>query len=193
MNQALAIAAALLGIASSLPPVPGAPTHFQADTRRGAERLLSPINPRPKSALPSTTPSKLSVTQSQVMGPSVTLAWDASTGTNVAGYNIYIGGASGTYTNTLDAGTNLMLTVYGLSAGQTYFFAATAYDDESPPLESDFSNEISYTMPTPPVIELQILASGDLQSGWAPIGSPIWLTNPPSPIFFKVGITQQGR
>ena len=42
----------------------------------------------------------------------VTLAWDASSpATNVAGYNVYVGGASRTYTNILNAGTNLTKTV----------------------------------------------------------------------------------
>ena len=34
--------------------------------------------------------------------------------------------------------------------GTTYFFAVTAYDTNG--LESDFSTEISYTIPEPPVI-----------------------------------------
>ena len=77
---------------------------------------------------------------------SVTLAWDASTGTNVAGYHIWYGGVSGSYTNSVDAGTDLMVSVSGLAPGGTYYFAATAYDGTGD--ESDFSNEISYTVPT---------------------------------------------
>lgn len=43
----------------------------------------------------------------------VTLAWDASSGTNViTNYAIYIGGLSRTYTNRVNAGTNLTKTVY---------------------------------------------------------------------------------
>jgi hypothetical protein len=75
---------------------------------------------------------------------SVTLAWDASTSTNVSGYHIYFGGASGAYTNMLDAGTNLVLAISGLATNSTYFFAATAYNAEA---ESDFSAEISWTSP----------------------------------------------
>jgi hypothetical protein len=78
---------------------------------------------------------------------SVVLAWDPSDGTNViAGYRIYRGGASGTYTNTIDVGNVTTATVSGLTEGATYYFAATAYDTSA--LESDFSNEISYRVPT---------------------------------------------
>ncbi len=79
----------------------------------------------------------------------VTLAWDPSPGTNVAGYHIYYGSASGSYTNTVDAGACLTITVTNLGLCTTYFFAATAYDSNG--LESDFSNEISYSVPCRPV------------------------------------------
>src|ERR1017187_7582186 len=81
----------------------------------------------------------------------VQLAWDASnTGTNspIANYKVYYGPASRTYTNTVSAGTNVTATVTNLSKGQTYFFAATATDTNN--LESDFSNEVSWLVPTNP-------------------------------------------
>jgi hypothetical protein len=83
---------------------------------------------------------------------SVTLAWDASPGTNViANYKVYYGVASRTYTNTVSAGTNLTVAVTNLSRGVTYWFAATAIDNAG--LESDYSNEVStrtLTQPAPP-------------------------------------------
>ena len=84
---------------------------------------------------------------SSIASPSLTLGWNPSPGTNVAGYHLYYGGASGNYSNTVDAGTNTMATVSNLTIGATYYFAATAYDSDG--LESDFSNEINYTIPTP--------------------------------------------
>ena len=77
---------------------------------------------------------------------SVTLAWNPSTDPTVVGYNIYYGGASGNYTNTLSAGNATNLTVSGLVAGDTYYFAATTYNSSD--VQSPFSNEVSYSVPT---------------------------------------------
>src|SRR5208283_3769917 len=77
---------------------------------------------------------------------SVTLAWNASTDPTVVGYNIYYGGASGDYTNTLPAGNATNLTVSGLVAGDTYYFAATSYNSSG--IQSPFSSEVSYSVPT---------------------------------------------
>ena len=77
---------------------------------------------------------------------SVTLAWNASTDPTVVGYNIYYGGASGDYTNTLSAGNATNLTVSGLVAGDTYYFAATSYNSSG--VQSPFSSEVSYSVPT---------------------------------------------
>src|SRR5437016_1774952 len=79
---------------------------------------------------------------------SVTLVWNPSPGTNVAGYNVYYGVASRTYTNKVNVGNSTNATVSGLIEGTTYFFAVTAYDSNA--LESDYSNEMSYTVPVTP-------------------------------------------
>jgi hypothetical protein len=79
----------------------------------------------------------------------VTLAWNPSPSTDVAGYRVYYGTASGVYTNSVDSVTGTNTTLTGLAAGTTYYFAATAVDangDESP-----FSNETSYTTGVPAV------------------------------------------
>ena len=81
--------------------------------------------------------------------PSVTLAWDPSPGTNaVAYYNIYYGPTSRTYTNTAFAGTNTTITISNLVRGSTYYFAATAVGTNN--LESEYSSEVSCTIPAPP-------------------------------------------
>lgn len=86
----------------------------------------------------------------------VTLAWDPSPGGAIAGYRLYDGPASRTYTNVLDVGSATTATVSNLIRGTTYFFAATAYDTNG--LESDYSSEVSYTVPlltiAPPTIVL---------------------------------------
>jgi hypothetical protein len=84
---------------------------------------------------------------------SVTLAWDADAGNNIAGYRLYDGVASRTYTNIIAVGNVTTSTVAGLAGGVTYFFAVTAVDTNG--LESDYSSEVSYTVPlsknNPPV------------------------------------------
>jgi len=77
---------------------------------------------------------------------SVTLAWDASTDPTVAGYNVYFGGASGTYnTNPINAGNATNVTISSLVPGVTYYFAATTFAASG--LESPLSSEVSYLVP----------------------------------------------
>ena len=75
----------------------------------------------------------------------ITLAWNPSSDSAVAGYFRYYGSASGTYTNRADVGDVTNASVSGLFQGNTYYFAVTAYDDSG--LESVPSSEVSYTVP----------------------------------------------
>jgi len=82
----------------------------------------------------------------------VTLQWDANTEPDLAGYKIYYGSSTGVYDGTLaivdgmskpspiDVGNVTTVTI-DLPNG-TWFFVATAYDNEVPSLESDYSNEV---------------------------------------------------
>jgi hypothetical protein len=87
---------------------------------------------------------------------SVTLAWNPSADTNIAGYKVYYGVASRTYTNVVNVGKATNATIPGLVEATTYYFTATAYNILG--LESDFSNEASYTIPTA-LARLQIRAA----------------------------------
>ena len=95
---------------------------------------------------------------------SVTLAWDPNPGSAIAGYRLYDGVASQTYTNVIDTGAATTQAITNLAAGVTYFFAVTAYDTNG--LESDYSSEVSYTVPPPtnsaPLISLSSPANGAL-------------------------------
>lgn len=71
----------------------------------------------------------------------VTLAWAPSV-SMVDGYWLYYGTASGTYTARIDVGSVTTYTVTGLTSGQTYYFAVTAYD-RTDGRESGTSNEVS--------------------------------------------------
>jgi len=83
-------------------------------------------------------------------GETVTLAWDASASTNVAGYRVYYGTNSRSYFCMTNSGLMLTQAVVLPHRGR-WFFAATAYDTNG--LESDFSSEVLWeSKPTPPVM-----------------------------------------
>jgi hypothetical protein len=73
---------------------------------------------------------------------SLCLGWDAAADVTVTGYRVYYGVAPRTYTNTLDAGGALSITVNNLLDGPRYFYAATAYNVLG--MESQFSKELAW-------------------------------------------------
>ena len=76
---------------------------------------------------------------------SIDLEWDPNTEPELAGYKIYWGTSSGNYTSSIDVGKTTTYTLSGLDEGETYYFAATAYDGDGN--ESGFSNQVTYTIP----------------------------------------------
>jgi hypothetical protein len=75
----------------------------------------------------------------------VTLAWNPSDDPNVVCYRVHYGTESQNYTSVVTADTNYTVTITGLVEGTTYYFAATSVDSAGN--ESDYSDEISYTVP----------------------------------------------
>jgi fibronectin type 3 domain-containing protein len=75
----------------------------------------------------------------------VTLAWNANTESDLAGYKLHYGTVSGNYAQTVDVGKQTQYTLGELSEGATYYLALTAYSTSG--LESDYSNEVTYTVP----------------------------------------------
>src|SRR3990172_852261 len=85
-----------------------------------------------------------------VIAGSATLTWDPPTTnvdqtplTDLAGYKVYYGTTSGTYSSTIDIGNVINYTVSSLAENTTYYFAVTAYDTLAN--ESSYSNEVSKT------------------------------------------------
>ena len=76
----------------------------------------------------------------------VTLAWDANQESDLKGYILYYGTASGNYTNNVDVGNTTQHTL-DLQDGVTYYFAVTAYNDAD--IESDYSVELPHTVGNP--------------------------------------------
>ncbi len=82
---------------------------------------------------------------SQASSAEVTLAWNASSGSDVSGYRIYYGTSSGNYTNNTNVGRYTSCTISSLDTNRTYYFAATAYNSSGQ--ESAFSNQVSKYVP----------------------------------------------
>ena len=59
--------------------------------------------------------------------PAVTLAWDSISGEGVAGYIVYVGTTSGSYTEQYDAGNRTTFVYSHGSVGTPYYFAVAAY------------------------------------------------------------------
>ncbi len=77
-----------------------------------------------------------------------TLMWDPpEISTDVTGYVVDYGTASGTYTQGVNVGNITSYTLGNLSDGQTYYFAVAAYNSAG--AESEYSNEVSKTMDIP--------------------------------------------
>jgi VCBS repeat-containing protein len=74
----------------------------------------------------------------------VTLAWDAS-GDPIAGYILHYGTTSGVYDQQVDVGNTIMWTQRGLSPGQQYYFAVSAYSSEGQ--HGPLSDEVSAIAP----------------------------------------------
>lgn len=74
-----------------------------------------------------------------------TLMWDPpEIATDVTGYIVDYGTASGVYTQGINVGNITSYTVGNLTDGQAYYFAVAAYNSAG--AESEYSNEVSKTM-----------------------------------------------
>ncbi len=83
-----------------------------------------------------------------------TLTWSAPTTytdgtpvTSLSGYMIHTGTASGNYSQSINVGNVASYTLTGLNDASTYYFALMAVDSKG--VSSRFSNELSFTTPTP--------------------------------------------
>jgi hypothetical protein len=103
---------------------------------------------------------------SQVLAADVSLSWQASPSTNVTGYNIYYGTASGNYTDKIMVGNVTAATISNLDCGITYYFSATALDSNGN--ESGFSNEASFLVPGVLVLSAESIPGDPMARAPAP-------------------------
>jgi hypothetical protein len=122
-------------------------------------------------------------------GQNIELSWNAAVSTNVAGYKVYYGTQSESYSNSVVAGNTTNITISGFCPGKTYYFSATTYDSAGN--ESSFASETSYTVASIPAMlgnatrtggQFSFLVSGNTGSNyvvqassdlvhWAPIST----------------------
>lgn len=84
---------------------------------------------------------------------SVTLAWNPTPGTNVAGYMIHYGSNGTNYNQQADAGNHTNWSVTGLQGDVTNYFAVAAYDANH--IESPLSSPVEYAVPPQGTVLLQ--------------------------------------
>lgn len=121
----------------------------------------------------------------------VSLAWDrAASHTNLASFGILVGVRSGVYNVRHEVTTNnTVYTVTNLPAGVTFYFAAVARNVAG--IDSDPSNEVSYTIPKPepvPAIRTTYIDS-DLESAPFPTGP--WTNEVSYPRFSYLATSEQ--
>ena len=103
--------------------------------------VTTPPSPTPATPVGSVSPSP-SPSPTPSRTASATITWSANTEADLAGYRVYVGTSSGTYTFTGPFETsNTSFTVPNLPAGTTYYFAVSAFDKAGN--ESTKSGEVS--------------------------------------------------
>jgi type IV pilus assembly protein PilY1 len=111
----------------------------------------------------------------------IKLAWDANSESDLAGYKVYYGTSSKSYAGTVDVGNITSHTLTGLTQGQTYYVAVTAYNSSGS--ESGYSSEVSgvATETTPPVSETPptVTPSPTSEPATEPETPPKTTENPP--------------
>lgn len=91
---------------------------------------------------PAPTTSALTTTTSTSTSATASLSWSApTTSTDVAGYKVYMGTASGVYGPPINVGNVTSYVLSNLAVGNTYCFVVTAYNSSG--VESTPSNEVS--------------------------------------------------
>lgn len=77
------------------------------------------------------------------LAATMVVSWNANTDNDLAGYRVYYGTASGSYSDSLDAGNTNCVEINDLTANTTYYCIVTAYDTSGN--ESEPTDEKSFT------------------------------------------------
>lgn len=98
----------------------------------------------------------------------IRIAWDPVFDDEIMIYTVYMGIASGQYTQVFDAGKYTELSIPNMIYGETYYIAVTAAGSSG--LESPYSDEITVTVLPPPLpasCEISMSISGNPELCWS--------------------------
>jgi Fibronectin type III domain/Divergent InlB B-repeat domain len=117
---------------------------------------------------------------------SVTLAWNASSGSGVTGYKLRYGTTSGNPSQVVDVGNTTTATASNLNDGTTYYFTVVAYNAAG--IESQPSNEVSYATPTSGLTTYVLTVHGGTGGGNYAPGTQVQVSANSSPAGQVFGI-----
>lgn len=119
----------------------------------------------------------------------ITVIWDPNTEPELAGYKVYYGTTSRNYGQTVDVGNAVICALNGLTEGQTYYIAITAYDASG--FESEYSCEVMGTIAQINSFDDSFLATGlalNRASGIVSGNVPTLPADPKSVFWAKSGL-----
>lgn len=101
------------------------------------------------------------------LAATISLLWNPNPETNIAGYKLYVGTASGAYTSVINVSNVTAYTVTNLPASGRFYFAVTAYNTLGQ--EGPFSNEVAAFTPISPPSGFRFITNS-LQGATSPDG-----------------------
>ena len=111
-------------------------------------------------------------------GQSIQLAWDASSDSNVTGYNVYRSQQSGVFSSTPLNGSSVLMTAAftdsSVQSGSTYYYVVTAVSTTG--VESDYSNQVQATVPVTVINQAPVVSAGPAQTITLPANATLTAT-----------------
>jgi len=110
----------------------------------------------------------------------VRLTWQSNSESDLAGYRVYYGTTSHSYTANKDVGLSTTTDINGFSSGVTYYFAISAYDTSGN--ESALSDEIVAAIPAESQIEVPSKPADSDADGIPDSVETLWGLDPNNPL-----------
>lgn len=96
-----------------------------------------------------------------VFASDLEVTWNPNAETDLAGYKVFYGNATGVYSNSVDVGKVTTYLITNVTQGKTYYVSLKAYDTSNN--LSEFSAEVSLYVPipdtTPPSVPVNLVAT----------------------------------